>query len=69
MPRLAINRERCKGCELCIAVCPQQILALSQKINLMGYHPLEVTHPERCTGCAICARMCPDTAISVFKED
>lgn len=63
-----IYEERCKGCELCIDACPQQIVKLSDKINEQGYHPATVYEMDKCIGCAMCARMCPDLAIEVFKE-
>lgn len=67
---LRFDEERCKGCELCISVCPVKILALhEEKINSKGYHPAGVTEIEKCIGCAGCATMCPDLAISIFKEE
>ena len=66
---LIFDRDRCKGCELCIAVCPRQILALDlSTINKKGYHPAGVTDIEKCIACACCARMCPDSVITVEKE-
>lgn len=68
MPKVTINQNVCKGCELCSAVCSRQILALSkEKLNAKGYHPMEVVEPEKCTGCASCAVMCPDCAIEVER--
>lgn len=68
MPKVTINQNVCKGCELCSAVCPRQILTLSkEKLNAKGYHPMEVVEPEKCTGCASCAVMCPDCAIEVER--
>lgn len=68
MPKVTINQNVCKGCELCSAVCPRQILALpKEKLNAKGYHPMEVVEPEKCTGCASCAVMCPDCAIEVER--
>lgn len=64
------DEERCKGCELCISVCPVKILKLHEtKINSKGYHPACVTEESKCTGCASCAVMCPDGAISVYKSE
>lgn len=67
MAKLTINEARCKGCGLCITVCPKQILALSDKINEKGYNPVMMTDQEKCIGCAFCATMCPDTVIKVEK--
>lgn len=68
MPKVTIDVNICKGCELCAVACPKHILALSKdELNAKGYHPMEVIEPEKCTGCASCAIMCPDCAISVER--
>ncbi len=68
MPKVIINENICKGCELCIGVCPKKILILAKdKLNAKGYHPSTVTDMEKCTGCAACAMMCPDVAITVER--
>jgi len=61
-----INRERCKGCEICVYACPQQNLELSKEVNGLGYHYVEFDfHGKRgdCTGCNICYTVCPEYAI------
>jgi len=67
MAKLTINEERCKGCSLCISVCPRGILKLSDDFNAKGYNALVCTDQERCTGCAMCAIMCPDVVIKVER--
>lgn len=62
---LIIEEERCKGCLLCTTSCPRKLLAVSEKSNSMGYHPIYLTAEEKCTSCALCAMMCPDTVIQV----
>jgi len=68
MGRIQIAVERCKGCHLCISVCPKNILVVDDRYNQNGYAPVKVTDRERCTGCALCAEMCPDLCILVWKE-
>lgn len=70
MPKgvVIIDKERCKGCGLCIAACPQHVLAFSGKINKSGYNYAYVEHPEKCVGCSFCAMTCPDVAIEVYRE-
>ena len=62
MPKVLIEPDRCKGCELCNAACPQRILAMSKEINTKGYFHAQVTDPTRCLGCRLCAIACPDVA-------
>lgn len=66
---LKFNVDKCKGCELCISVCPKKILKIHEvEINAMGYHPISVIDMEECTGCSNCALVCPDGVISVYRE-
>lgn len=65
MPLVNIDRNRCKGCELCVGACPQQVLAMSRRINVKGYFPATVKAPHRCIGCRQCALTCPDVAIEL----
>ena len=68
MAKVTIKVDTCKGCELCVSVCPKKILRLSKgSLNKKGYHAAEVTDMESCTGCASCATMCPDCAIIVER--
>lgn len=68
MPFIAIEEQRCKGCELCTAVCPEQVIVIAEQFNAMGYRPAALCDPDgKCTGCTLCARMCPDVAIEVFR--
>ena len=69
--RIKINSELCKGCYLCISVCPGRIISVSESLNRQGYYPAKSTDdPEdiKCTGCAMCATMCPDVAIEVYRD-
>jgi 2-oxoglutarate ferredoxin oxidoreductase subunit delta len=67
MPKVRIDQEGCKGCGLCMRVCPKKIMQRSTKLNRKGYHPAEVSDMELCVGCAACAVMCPDCVITVEK--
>lgn len=64
---IIIDIEKCKGCELCAAACPQQSLELSRKLNSKGYHYI-VKIEDNCTGCTNCALVCPDSVIRVFRR-
>lgn len=68
MAKVSFNEDRCKGCGLCVSVCPKGIVALAKdKINAKGYHPAGVSEQDKCIGCASCALMCPDTVITVER--
>ena len=64
---LTFRQDRCKGCGLCVSVCPKHILSLDGGTNVKGYHPVTCTDQAACIGCASCARMCPDVVITIEK--
>ena len=67
---LTIDKNVCKGCGLCVSVCPKQILILdTENLNTSGYTPASVTDMDACIACASCARICPDVAITIEKID
>jgi len=68
MPKIEVNKERCKGCERCKDACPQQIIGMSDQLNAKGYKYATVFDKSRCIGCRICAIICPDVAIEVYVE-
>lgn len=68
MVHLTFHRDHCKGCELCISVCPKQILALDESTNVKGYRPAGCTDETLCIGCASCAKICPDSVITIQKD-
>ena len=66
--RIVIKRDWCKGCYLCVSVCPRDVLAVDQEEWTGGFHPVIVRQLERCTGCRNCELFCPDLAIEVIEE-
>lgn len=68
LPTVEIIIDQCKGCGLCIEVCPKKVLALGQNFNSLGYQAAELV-AEGCTGCAACYYACPEPGtITVVKE-
>lgn len=63
---VTIDETLCKGCSLCVSVCPSETLSISEITNIKGYFPATQHAPADCTGCNKCATMCPDLAIKVF---
>ena len=62
-----IETDRCKGCGLCVEVCPKKVLEISEKVNTKGYFPAYQARPEDCIYCSTCCIMCPDVAITIVK--
>lgn len=66
--KIRIPKERCKGCGLCVHVCPKNILRMSKKkTNKHGLFFAKRVVFKTCTGCAYCAIICPDTLIEVYQ--
>jgi 2-oxoglutarate ferredoxin oxidoreductase subunit delta len=62
-----IDTNRCKGCGLCVAVCPKKVLELSSEVSPKGYFPAYQARPEDCVFCTTCCLMCPDVAITIVE--
>ena len=60
---LAVEKKWCKGCGICAAFCPKNVLELADG-------KVEIKHRELCILCGMCELRCPDYAIyleEVFK--
>ena len=66
--KIIIDTEQCKGCGLCVTVCPKGSIVVSRLSNKSGYFPANATNAD-CTGCCLCAIICPDVVIEVFREE
>ncbi|MGD8369458.1 MAG: 4Fe-4S binding protein [Desulfobacterales bacterium] len=64
-----IDENRCKGCGLCVAVCPKTVLEISEHVSPKGYFPAYQARPEDCIRCAVCCVMCPDVAITITDTE
>lgn len=70
MAKINIDKERCKGCGLCIINCSRHLITLTGQVNKLGVKTaryLQVSGSKDCVGCGLCAIMCPDCAIEVWK--
>ncbi len=63
---IVIDKQRCKGCSVCIENCPNKCISLSKGVNSKGYRYAELSS-DGCIGCASCAIVCPDSVISVYR--
>ncbi len=64
---IVVDKDRCKGCEVCIPVCVPDIIRMSSNVNLKGFHFAYMVNPDECTGCTNCGIVCPDGAITVYR--
>jgi len=68
--RVTIDESRCKGCELCVEICPQKVMILSKKMGPFGHYPAIFQEEEgHCTVCRLCVIVCPDVAITLYQLD
>lgn len=66
--KIVVSEELCKGCGICIALCPLKVLGKSHKLSSRGVYPPMPISNNRCTGCRICEHYCPDFAVYVVRE-
>ena len=55
---LALDKSKCRGCGVCVDVCPHQILAMNHKT-------VRILDRDGCMECGACARNCVTGAITV----
>ena len=65
MAKLTFKTDNCKGCGLCVDVCPKKVLRLAT--DKKGHHPVEAANEADCIACAFCATMCPDCIIKIER--
>ena len=59
---VGVNTGWCKGCGLCMGVCPKAVLEMSDR---MKSTPVRV---DACIGCKQCENICPDLAITITEQ-
>ena len=65
---VVLDRERCKGCELCIDACPPRVLEMTtHEVNDWGFRfPVLVAG---CIACQACTAICPDFCFQVYRYE
>lgn len=58
--KLVINPKWCKGCGICAAFCPKDVLKVK-------HEKVEIVDPDGCIKCGLCELRCPDYAIYIEK--
>ena len=57
---LALDKDKCTGCGVCVTVCPREVLR-------MDNGSAAVRDRDACMECGACAMNCPAGALSVEK--
>jgi indolepyruvate ferredoxin oxidoreductase beta subunit len=60
IPEIEIRETWCKGCEICVVVCPQSCLKMNDAKKAF------VVDASACIRCMLCERLCPDLAVNVY---
>ena len=64
--KMEVIADRCKGCGLCVSVCPKKIVAIqTESRNNKGFFTAVCIDEDSCITCAMCAQICPDCAIEI----
>ena len=61
---IKIIPELCKGCDVCINLCPANTLTLDKKRLIVT-----VDDVNTCIACNLCELRCPDFAIYIEKKN
>ncbi|MBQ6654054.1 MAG: 4Fe-4S binding protein [Erysipelotrichaceae bacterium] len=60
--KLRIDASWCKGCGICVAFCPRNVLKLEND-------RITVADEENCIKCGLCELRCPDYAIWLEESE
>ncbi len=70
--------EYCKGCNICVMVCPRKVFDRGEEPSPQGYFVPLVARPEDCLNygigrgerlkCELCWYSCPDRVIEYEEE-
>jgi 2-oxoglutarate ferredoxin oxidoreductase subunit delta len=67
MDKIKLNKNWCKGCGLCIEICPKNVYDRESKVSKRGYREIIIKNPDICNQCLLCELLCPDLAITIEK--
>ncbi len=56
--RIDINEDSCRGCRMCVEICPTAVLAFDE-----AKAKAKVKTAEDCIACLSCAYLCPSGTI------
>ena len=66
---ISVDTFLCKGCGICVEMCPRKVFEWSQELSEKGVHYPIAMHVDRCAKCRLCEFLCPDFAITCQVVD
>ncbi|MFH1009760.1 MAG: 4Fe-4S dicluster domain-containing protein [bacterium] len=63
---IAIDEILCKGCTLCVEICPKDVLEMVDAIDRWEGAIARVKDIDACIACFLCEHECPDFALLVY---
>lgn len=68
MAKIKLNQHWCKGCGLCIEICPKNVYDREVNVSAKGFREIIIKNPDACNQCMLCELLCPDLAITIQKK-
>jgi NAD-dependent dihydropyrimidine dehydrogenase PreA subunit len=63
---IAIDEILCKGCTICVEICPKDVIEMVDAIDRWEGATARVKDIDACIACFICEHECPDFALLVY---
>jgi 2-oxoglutarate ferredoxin oxidoreductase subunit delta len=64
-----VVEKYCKGCGLCVAVCPNGTIFIRDVVNDKGVNAAAVKNEYLCKACMKCVLVCPEACIEITKTE
>ena len=68
-PKIEVNEDWCKGCYICVEICPKGVFGKSTRLSKIGVYPAKAERQAQCILCRDCEIHCPDLAITVSEGE
>jgi len=65
---LTLNKQLCKGCEICKTICPREAILIKKPLKKDGEKakpPILDIDEQRCSYCGMCEPICPFNALQI----
>ena len=62
-----VIEKYCKGCGLCVEVCPHGTIFIRETVNEKGVNAADLKKDYVCKACMNCVLVCPEACIEIRK--